>query len=146
MRCTSRRRQSGQSLVEAVVASLVVGVAVVAGLGTLNATVIGARQVAVQAWAECMQRGEVEAVLAAPWSTGYPAPAGVGVQVTAIATGAQAAEKITVTVSNPVTGGTIARVLPVTFYKAFVLAPAGPGTFDPNTIAGGCRPLLGGQA
>lgn len=144
-RAGSRRRQSGQSLVEAVVASLVVGIAVAAGVGTLDAAVQGARQVAVQAWAECMQRGEVEAVAAAPWSGSgsYAAPGYVNVSVTA-PWPSPTAQKITITITNPITGGEIAAVPHVTIYKAQVLSPSGP-PIDPAAIATGCQNLLGGS-
>ena len=151
MRSTSagHRRQSGQSLVEALIASMVVGIAVVAGLETLNATVVGARQVAIQGWAECVQRGEVEAVVAAEWNPtgGYPAPPGVTVQVSsppAAGTGAQAVQRITVTVADPRTGVPIARVQPVSLYKAAVVSPRSAPAYDVNAIATGCRGLLGG--
>ncbi len=142
-RSRRHRLQSGQSLVESLVATLLVAIAVVAGLGTLNATVIGARQVAVQAWAECMQRGVVEAVTAAPWSDAYPAPASVAVQVSSV-TGVPGAQRVTVSVSSPITGGAVAAVPPVSIFKAQVLSPAGAG-YDPGLIDGGCRPLLGGS-
>ncbi len=132
-----RRRQSGQSLIEALIASMVVGIAVVAGIGTLDAAVTGAREVAIQAWGECMQRGELQAVMAAPWSdTGYAAPAQVSVQVVPVAAGA---ERITVSVANPRTGGAIARLNPVSVYKAQAVSPAGAAPYDPAAISAGCR-------
>lgn len=142
----SRRhhRQSGQTLVEALVASMVVGIAVAAGIVTLNATVIGARQVAIQAWAECMQRGQAEAVVAAGWSDtgGYPAPSGVSVQVAPVA-GQAGVQKITVGVANPSTGAGLAKVPPVVLYKARVLSPQ-TGSYDPAAITAGCQSVLRG--
>ena len=143
-RSRRHRLQSGQSLVEALVASALVAIAVMAGIGTLDASVRGARQVAVQAWAQCMQRGVVEAVTAAPWSSTYPAPAAVSVQVSSVPA-VSGAQRITVSVSSPRTGGSIAAVPPVTVFKAQVLSPAG-ATYDPSLITSGCQPLLGGSA
>jgi hypothetical protein len=140
-RARRHRLQSGQSLVEALVASLLVAIAVVVGLGTLDATVIGARQVAARAWAECMQRGVVQAVTAAPWSDTYPAPASVGIQVSGV-TAVTGAQRITVSVSSPLTGGAIAAVPPVSVFKAQVLSPPA-AMYDPSLITSGCRPFLG---
>lgn len=135
--------QSGQSLVEAVVASLIVAITIVAGMTTLDATIMGARQVAVQGWAQCMQRGYVEAVTAAPWDAGggYPASDHVSLSTTSVGAGA---ERITITVADPRSGGTIARVPAVSVYKAAVLSPTS-GAYDPAAISAGCRPLLEGK-
>src|ERR1700694_5666274 len=82
-----RRMQSGQSLVEALVASAIVGLTLVGGLVALGEIVMGARQVSHQAWAECMQRGSIEAVLAAPWSDAgaYSAPSHVTISAASLA-------------------------------------------------------------
>lgn len=141
-----RRGQSGQSMVEALVASMIVAIGIVAGLGTLDEAVIGARQVAHQAWARCMQREALEAVTAAPYSEsgGYPAPAHVGLRVTALSSGVQALQRIEVSVTDPDSGGPVARVPPVSVYKAAVLAPVpAAGTYDPQAITAACRALQG---
>lgn len=140
-----RRTQSGQSLVEALVASAIVGLTLVGGVVALDETVLGARQVSHQAWAECMQRGAIEAVLAAPWSdTGtYAAPGHVNISATLL-TGqtSQGLQQVTVAVTDPENGLQIARVPPVSFYKAAVLAPSAAAQVDVTVIAGGCQALI----
>jgi hypothetical protein len=137
--------QSGQSLVEALVASAIVGLTLVGGVLAIDEIVIGARQVSHQAWAECMQRGEIEAVMSAPWSDdgAYPAPSHVSVSATPLSgQGSQRVQKVTVSVSDPDSGGVIARVPPASFFKAWVLAPSSGAEVDIGAIASGCRSLL----
>jgi hypothetical protein len=137
--------QSGQSLVEALVASAIVGLTLVGGVAAIDEIVIGARQVSRQAWAECMQRGEIEAVMAAPWSDNgaYAAPSHVSVSATSLGgQGSHRVQQVTVAVSDPDSGGVIARVPPVSFFKAWVVAPSAGSQVDTGAIASGCRSLL----
>ena len=70
-----QRGQSGQSLVEALVASAILGIGVVAGLTAVDAMVNGANEATKQAAATCALRGEVAFLEAAAWSTnGYSTP------------------------------------------------------------------------
>jgi hypothetical protein len=144
-RAWRRRMQSGQSLIEALVASAIVGLTLVGGLVALDETVLGAHQVAHQAWAECMQRGAVEAVMAAPWSDNgaYPTPAHVTLTAASLSgQGSQRIQKVTVAVSDPDSGFQIARVPPVSFFKAWVLAPSAIAPVNVARIGGGCGSLL----
>src|SRR5579875_2276157 len=76
------RAQRGASLIESLVASALLGVATVTGLTAWDAASLSAQIATRQAWAACVGRAELEAVLAAPWSAGgYPAPPSVSVQV-----------------------------------------------------------------
>lgn len=85
MPSTNRRVQSGQSLVEVLVASALLGVAVVVGLLTLATSNQGARLAVRQAWAECMVRAESEALQGAAMADPYPS--GPSPYVTATVTG-----------------------------------------------------------
>jgi len=74
----SQRRQSGQSLVEVMVASALLGLGVVTALTALDAAGIASKQALRQAWAACAVRAEAEWVLSAAWSTSaYAAPTGL---------------------------------------------------------------------
>jgi Tfp pilus assembly protein PilV len=73
--------QGGASLVESVVASALLGVTMVAGITAWDVATLSARTATRQARAACLGRAELEAVLAAPWSSSYPAPPSVSVQV-----------------------------------------------------------------
>ena len=65
------RRQSGQSLVEAVVASALLGIVVVVALTTMDAAVFGAKRAVRGAWAQCSVRQLANAIEAARWSSAY---------------------------------------------------------------------------
>jgi hypothetical protein len=60
--------QRGATLVEAVVASALLGIVVVVAVTALDTAGLGARQAVRQAWANCELRIRTEAVLAAPYS------------------------------------------------------------------------------
>lgn len=106
MRSTRRRAQSGQTLVEALVASLLLGVVVVVGLTMLDTSEIGAQRAVKVAWAQCVVREEIGAIRAHAFATSYPAPDNVSVSVTpeslSGATGPrQALQLVTVVANDP---------------------------------------------
>ena len=104
MRSTERRhRQRGLSLVEAVVAVALLGIGVVAALTAWDTATRGARAATHRAWAMCVGRTEMEAVLATSGS-GYPAPLDRNVKIT-VTPGAL--QTVTVTVNDPVSGSPI---------------------------------------
>src|SRR5215831_6356321 len=70
-------RQRGTTLVEALVAGTLLGVTAVVGLTAWDTAVVGAHQATHQAWARCMARAEMEAVLSAPYAPSYPNPPSV---------------------------------------------------------------------
>jgi Tfp pilus assembly protein PilV len=75
MPSTDRHRsQRGVSLVEAVVASALLGIGVVGGITAWDTATISAGKAVRQAWARCMVRSELNAILSAPWSgnASYP--------------------------------------------------------------------------
>jgi Tfp pilus assembly protein PilV len=138
----SIQRRRGQSLVEALVASALLGVAVIVGITALDTATLGARQAVHEAWAQCMVRGELEAIMDAAWSdVGYPAPANVTVQITwsaASSVPAQKLQKVTVQALDPDSN----RVLfTQSAYKASILA--GGHTLAPSQIAVWCNGLFG---
>ena len=82
MQSTRRRAQSGQSLVDAVVASGLLGICVVAGIVAIDTASAAAAQATQEAWGSCAVRTELRAVLAADWSGSgsYNTPANVEVK------------------------------------------------------------------
>jgi hypothetical protein len=78
MRFTRRRlarSQRGTSLVEAVVATALMGIGVVGGLTAWDTAAISAAKAVRQAWATCVVRSQLDALLAAPYADGYGAAA-----------------------------------------------------------------------
>src|SRR5215472_3347905 len=75
MRSIDRRRgQSGASLIEAVVASALLGIGVVGGLTAWDTATISAGKAVQIAWAHCVVRSEMAAILSAPFETDYEVP------------------------------------------------------------------------
>lgn len=69
MPSTKRRRQSGQSLVEPLVAAALLGIGVVAGLTAADAGTLGANRALGQQRALCVVRTETEYISSADWRT-----------------------------------------------------------------------------
>jgi len=139
-----RRGQSGQSLVEALVAALLVGIALFAGLQALDVATIGARTAAHEAWGRCVARGELEAISASAWAPGsYPGPNGVTAQVTWTSPDQQL-QKVTVLVRDPGTGTPLGSAAHYEVYKAKVLSgAAGLSAADVSAVLTSCQALLG---
>ena len=74
MQSANRRRQAGQSIAEAVVASAILGITIVVALGTIDVSIGGGRQAVRQAWAQCMVRETTGAIKQASWSASYGSP------------------------------------------------------------------------
>jgi Tfp pilus assembly protein PilV len=151
MRSTDRRRaQSGQSLIEAMVASALVGIALLAGLTTLDAAVSGARRAVHGAWADCMLRGEAQLISSQPWSdVSYPAPANVTAAIVwTSGSYPNALQKVSLGAVDPDPPHPV--LVSTTLYKSALLSPdagantyGGLGSAPADAIASGCRPLLG---
>lgn len=75
------RAQAGVSLVEALVASALLGIVVVVGLTALDAAASAARQASRQSWAHCIVRSFADAVQASQWSDRYDGVQGVSASV-----------------------------------------------------------------
>jgi prepilin-type N-terminal cleavage/methylation domain-containing protein len=71
---STRRSQSGVSLIESLVASALMGIGVVAGLTAWDTAAVGAGRAVRQAWANCVVRAELDAVLSAPYGDTYSPP------------------------------------------------------------------------
>jgi Tfp pilus assembly protein PilV len=81
------RRQQGTSLVEVVVAAALLGITAVVGLTAWDTALMAAHDATHAAWARCLARSQMEAVLAEPWSdpgSGYQSadPSNISVVVT----------------------------------------------------------------
>jgi hypothetical protein len=68
------RRQRGASLIEAVVASALMGIGVVAGLTAWDTASMSASKAVRLAWANCIVRAQLDAVLSAPFADSYDPP------------------------------------------------------------------------
>jgi hypothetical protein len=64
--------QRGVSLVEAVVASALMGIGVVAGITAWDTASLSAGKALRLAWGSCIVRSELDAVFAAPYAGSYP--------------------------------------------------------------------------
>lgn len=132
-------------------ASALVGIAVVAGLTTIDASVNGVRNGVHAAWARCIVRDEAQMIYAAQWSAGgYSAPANVSATITGTAgTGVNQLQKVVVTAND--VDPPHNQLFTVTIYKSFVLSatqPADtsalPGGSAVTAVAAACQGLLGG--
>jgi type II secretory pathway pseudopilin PulG len=65
------RGQSGQSLVEAMVASALLGIVAVVALTTMDTATFGAKRAIREAWAQCSVRQLANAIEGSAWSTSY---------------------------------------------------------------------------
>lgn len=120
-------------MIEAMVAAMLLGIGVVVGITAWNTATLGAKEATRKAWATCVGRSEMEAVLATSGSgVPNPLPSNVAVQVSPAASPATL-QTVTVTVMDPESH---TPVYTVSSLKSAILA-AGP---TPNTslIAGGC--------
>lgn len=68
---SARRGQSGQSLVEAMVASALLGIVAVVALTTMDTATFGAKRGIREAWAQCSVRQLANAIEGSAWSTSY---------------------------------------------------------------------------
>jgi len=69
-----RRGQGGVSLVEAVVASALMGIGVVGGLTAWDTASMSAGRAVRDAWAACIVRAEVDAIMSAAYTGSYAVP------------------------------------------------------------------------
>lgn len=124
MRCIkltdSLGSQRGVSLIEALVASALLGIGVVTGLTAWDTATLSAQKAVRQTWTHCIVRSQLDAILAAPWSESgdYPHPDLVTVTVTPPSgrptSGAGAEQRVTVQARDPQTSQLIqASVLKV---------------------------------
>ena len=107
MRSTNRRRQGGQSIVEVVVASALLGIAVVVALETIDASIRGGQQVVSEARAQCMVRETVGVIQQSSWAAQYPSPDPI-LKIQVVTTQGQpetdGLQTIKITASDPRTG------------------------------------------
>jgi cytochrome c5 len=131
---SNRRRQAGQSITEAVVATALVGITIVVALGTIDASIGGGRQAVHQAWAQCMVRETTGAIREASWAPRtYRSP---DTAVRIVVTGPQtmpppvnSVQTVTVTVVDPDSGSLLYQTR---FLKAAALEGNQP--FDPAFV------------
>jgi Tfp pilus assembly protein PilV len=126
-------------LVESLVASIVLGVGVLAGLTALDTVNAGARVAQHQAWATCAVRLESEAVQSLPMDDSYPnQPQNVRATVrTDSGSGTGELQVIDVVASDPLTGRDLASA---TVLKSAALSP--PAGTTQNNYLNWCKDLL----
>jgi Tfp pilus assembly protein PilV len=140
---TGLRAQGGQSLVEALVASAILGVGVMTAVTALDTFLAGASEATKQAAATCAARGEASALEAAQWETNdniqaYPV-AFDNVRVS-LQSATGNLQVLVVTATDPSTGRTMATV---TVLKESALSGATPpSTPDPPGGRAWCSYLL----
>jgi Tfp pilus assembly protein PilV len=128
MRSTDRRRgQSGASLIEAVVASALMGIGVVGGLTAWDTASVSAGRAVRIAWANCIVRSEMNAILSSDYVTNpnsYSVPpaydADGTVKVTVSQVPNRAEQLVTVTAYDPTSDHTV--LARVSVLKASALA------------------------
>jgi Tfp pilus assembly protein PilV len=75
MRSTEPARgQRGSSLIEAVVASALMGIGVIGGLTAWDTASMSAAKAVRIAWANCIVRSEMDAILSEQYADAYPVP------------------------------------------------------------------------
>ena len=120
-----RRRQRGGSIIEALVATALLGLTASVALIGWDATVLAANRATREAWARCVARAQMEAVLAAPWRDDHDYVRVADRRVTVVAPTVQyGLQRVTVTVSDPQSGSSYR----ISSLKAKVLSgvPGGP--------------------
>lgn len=134
-----RAAQSGQSLVEALIASALMGIAVVVGLTSIQSAQKGAQRAVQEAWAQCAVRSVADAVQGSRWESGPGAYAGVkGVAVTVSGpAGGSPGDVQTVTIVA-VAPGMHTQLFRATLLKSFALQGQDPFATALPRINSGC--------
>ena len=143
-RVRRHRKQRGQTIIEPLVASLLLGIAMVAGLTALQAATAGAHAGVNNSWGHCAARGEAGLVTAAAWSdNGYLAPPNVTAVVDwSGGSGAQRLQRVKVAAVDPDPPHRV--LIAFSVYKSLVLAgPNIASTADAAAIATSCAGMLG---
>ncbi|MDQ6771605.1 MAG: hypothetical protein M3024_01235 [Candidatus Dormibacteraeota bacterium] len=139
-----RSAQSGQSIVEPLVASMILGIAIVAGLAALDSAQLGAKQAVHRGWGDCVARGEMQAIQASAYSvdgTGYPHPQYVeALKIVTAGAGSAQLQRITVQVDDPDSHAPLLPSGGIVFYRAAALDTG--VAVSPAKILDPCRPLL----
>jgi Tfp pilus assembly protein PilV len=141
MRSTERRRgQRGASLVEAVVASALMGIGVVGGLTAWDTASISAARAVRIAWANCIVRSEMDGILSEQYASTYDVPAvfagdgTVTVTVSPVRNGAE--QLVTVKAYDPTDPTRV--VAQASTLKARALAGYEPAEAPLSDVAQGC--------
>jgi hypothetical protein len=129
--------------VEALIAAGLLGITIVTGVTAWDSAIIGAQQATRKAWARCVGRSEIEAILAAPWPSDlddpgspYQVPSSVPkgtVRVSVTSNSADTLETVGVAVSDPQSG---TNLYSASALKARVLA--GTRQVNGQAVTQGC--------
>jgi Tfp pilus assembly protein PilV len=71
---SSRPGQRGASLIEVVIAAALLGIGVVTGLTAWDTAAMGASRAVRLAWAQCVVRAELDAIMASTFEDSYSVP------------------------------------------------------------------------
>jgi hypothetical protein len=133
-----RRRQSGQSLVEAIVASALLGIVAVVALTTMDTATLGAKRAIRGAWAQCSVRQLANAIEGSAWSTTYGSQdpsLSVTVSPSVTSPPPNALQTVTVTAYDPDSG----RILyQQSFLRVAALQGSGPLSDALPKLRSGC--------
>jgi type II secretory pathway pseudopilin PulG len=134
----ARRSQSGQSLVEAMVASALLGIVAVVALTTMDTATFAAKRGIREAWAQCSVRQLANAIEGSAWSTTYGSQDPY-VQVTVSGPGgippSNATQTVTVAAYDPDSGQRLYRS---SFLRVAALQGADPLVNALPNLASGC--------
>jgi type II secretory pathway pseudopilin PulG len=134
----ARRGQSGQSLVEAMVASALLGIVAVVALTTMDTATFGAKRGIREAWAQCSVRQLANAIEGSAWSTNYGSQ-NPSLQVTVSGPGGtpqpNATQTVTVVAYDPDSGQ---RLYSSSFLRVAALQGVAPLSDALPNLASGC--------
>jgi hypothetical protein len=132
-----RRGQSGQSLVEAMVASALLGIAAVVALTTMDTATFGAKRGIRQAWAKCSVRQLANAIESSAWSPSYGSQnPNIQAFVSPSGSGVTATQTVTVTANDPDSGQLL---FSVSFLRVNALQGADPlDSVALSSLVSGC--------
>jgi Tfp pilus assembly protein PilV len=135
---SARRGQSGQSLVEAMVASALLGVVAVVALTTMDTATFGAKRAIREAWAQCSVRQLANAIEGSAWSASYGSQ-NPSIQVAVAGLGGtpqpNATQTVTVTAKDPDSGQPLYSSK---FLRVAALQGAAPLSDALPSLASGC--------
>jgi Tfp pilus assembly protein PilV len=137
----SIERQRGASLIEAVVASALMGIGVVGGLTAWDTASMSAAKAVRIAWANCIVRSEMDAILSAQYAGTYDVPSQFATDGTVEVNVAQkrggAEQLVTVKAYDPTSNHT-AVLAQVSVLKASALAGKEPIDDPLKDVGQGC--------
>jgi Prokaryotic N-terminal methylation motif len=136
------RGQSGQSLVEAMVASALLGIVAVVALTTMDTATFGAKRGVREAWAQCSVRQLANAIEGSAWGTSYSSQDPNNISVTVVQPPgnitASTSQVVTVAANDPDSHQLLYQV---SFLRVWALQGSDPLSSALPNLASGCPAL-----